>query len=94
MRHAARVDSNQADIVAALRAAGASVWIVKLPVDLLVGYQGKTVLVECKTLTGKKAPKAASYTPLQQSFMAQWRGGTVATVTDVESALRVLEVCK
>lgn len=94
MRHAARVDSNQADIVAALRSAGASVWIVKLPVDLLVGYQGKTVLVECKTLTGKKAPKAAGYTPLQQSFMADWRGGTVATVTDVESALRVLEVCK
>lgn len=94
MRHAARVDANQADIVAALRAAGASVWFIGLPVDLLVGYQGKTVLVECKTLTGKKAPKAARHTPLQQAFMTQWRGGTVATVTDVESALRVLEVCK
>ena len=38
MRHAARVDANQIQIVSALRAAGAYVWIIGLPVDLLVGY--------------------------------------------------------
>ena len=38
MRYAARVDQNQAQVVSALRAAGAYVWIIGLPVDLLVGY--------------------------------------------------------
>lgn len=94
MRHAARVDANQAAIVSALRAAGASVWIIGLPVDLLVGIQGRTMLMEVKTLVGKRAPKAAAYTPLQVSFMAEWRGGAVATVTDVDSALRSLGVMR
>lgn len=90
MRHAARVDANQAEIVAALRNAGASVWPIGLPVDLMVGLGGKTMLIEVKTLTGKRSPKPARYTKLQQDFMAQWRGGAVATVTDVEGALRAV----
>ena len=94
MRHAARVDANQAEIVAALRQAGASVWIIGLPVDLLVGFNSRSVLVEVKTLTGKRNPKPSKHTQLQKDFMLNWRGGAVATVTDVESALRVLEVCK
>ena len=94
MRRAARVDANQSAIVAAMRSAGASVWPVGLPVDLLVGIGGVTVLVECKTLTGKRAPKPASYTPLQAEFMAAWKGGPVATVTDIAGALRVLETMK
>lgn len=40
MRRAARVDANQEQIVSALRGAGAYVWIIGLPVDLLVGYKG------------------------------------------------------
>ena len=92
MRYAARVDANQADIVAALREAGASVYIIGIPVDLAIGYAGKTMLAEVKTLTGKRAPKAAKYTKLQTDFMATWRGGPVATVTDIESALTVLRV--
>lgn len=90
MRHAARVDANQAEIVAALRAAGASVWIIGLPVDLLVGYAGETLPVEVKTLTGKKKPKAAKHTKLQLDFMETWRGGPVHTVTSTESALSIL----
>ena len=90
MRHAARVDANQAAIVAALRAAGASVWIVGLPVDLLVGFRGATVLLEIKTTVGKRAPKPARYTDLQREFLQSWRGGPVATVTDVDGALRAL----
>ena len=43
MRYAARSDANQSEIVAALRASGASVFVLKLPVDLLVGYAGKTL---------------------------------------------------
>ena len=44
MRYAKRVDANQDQIVSVLRAAGAYVWIIGLPVDLLVGYKNKTIL--------------------------------------------------
>lgn len=94
MRYAARVDSNQAEIVAALREAGASVWIIGLPVDLLVGYAGRSMLVEVKTLTGKLNPKPSRHTQLQKDFMLSWRGGPVATVTDVRGALNALEAMK
>jgi hypothetical protein len=90
MRRAARVDANQQAIVDALRAAGASVWIIGLPVDLIAGKNGHTLLLEVKTLTGKRNPRPAGYTQLQRHFMASWRGGPVATVTDVESALRAI----
>ena len=92
MRYAARVDSTQAEIVSALRAAGASVWIIGIPVDLLVGYKGRTMLMECKVLTGKLNPKPSRHTPLQKAFMMDWTGGPVSTVTDVEGALTALKV--
>ena len=80
MRYAARVDANQADIVAALRDAGCSVWIIGRPVDVLAGKGGNTVLIEIKTAKGK-------HTELQKDFMSNWKGGTVATIRDVEGAL-------
>jgi hypothetical protein len=70
MRHAKRVDANQDQIVVALRAAGASVWIISLPVDLLVGYKGHTFLVEIKTGAKKRL------TALQQDFFESWGGST------------------
>ena len=94
MRRAARVDATQAEIVAALRAGGAYVWISGLPLDLIVGFQGKTALVECKVLTGVKKRKQSRFTALQTAFMRDWTGGTVATVTDAEGARRLLEVMK
>ena len=57
MRYAARVDANQMQIISALRAAGAYVWIIGLPVDLLVGYNKQTFLVEVKTDSKKKLTK-------------------------------------
>ena len=94
MRHAARVDASQAEIVAALRAGGAYVWISGLPLDLIVGFQGKTALVECKVLTGVKKRKQSRFTALQTAFMREWTGGTVATVTDADGARRLLEVMR
>ena len=94
MRRAARVDATQAEIVAALRAGGAYVWISGLPLDLIVGFQGKTALVECKVLTGVKKRKQSRFTALQTAFMRDWTGGTVATVTDAEGARRLLEVMR
>lgn len=90
MRRAARTDANKKAIVVALRGAGASVWDLRLPVDLMVGINGRTALCEIKD--GAKPPSARGYTPLQESFMRTWKGGTVFTVTDIESALRMLRV--
>lgn len=88
MRYAARVDANQEAIVKALRDAGAYVWIIGLPVDLLVGYKNHTYLVEIKD--GKKK----SLTKLQQDFFEKWCGGTLCRINDVDSALRMINVIK
>ena len=66
MRRAARIDANQTQVIEALRAAGAYVWIIGLPVDLVVGYKNRTVLMEIKT--GPKKPLTA----LQADFFESW----------------------
>lgn len=96
MRRAAKVDANHGEIVDALRAAGASVHSLAgvgngCP-DLLVGASGKTALVEIKD--GSLPPSARRLTPDQLKFHSEWRGGTLAVVCDVESALRVLAVMR
>jgi hypothetical protein len=88
MRHAARVDANQVAIVQALRAAGAYVWIISLPVDLLVGYKNHTFLVEVKTTSKKRL------TTLQTDFFQYWPGGTLCRVDSPEAALHMLKVTK
>lgn len=88
MRYAARVDANQAEIVKALREAGAYVWIIGLPVDLLVGYKGHSFLMEVKTNSKKRL------TALQNDFFLNWTGSTVCRVDGVESALRMIGVKK
>ena len=88
MRRAARVDANQAQIVSALRAAGAYVWIIGLPVDLLVGYKNFTFLVEIKDGPRKRLTK------LQEDFFANWSGSTLARIDGPEAALRMIGVVK
>ena len=88
MRYAARVDANQEQIVSALRAAGAYVWIIGLPVDLLVGYKGHTFLVEVKDGSKKRLTK------LQADFFENWSGSTLCRVDSPEAALRMIGVVK
>ena len=88
MRHAARVDANQQAIVAALRAAGAYVWIIGLPVDLLVGYQQHTFLMEIKTTSKKRL------TGLQADFFEKWGGSTLCRVDSPQTALQMIGVAK
>lgn len=88
MRYAARVDANQEQIVSALRAAGAYVWIIGLPVDLLVGYHGHTFLVEVKSTAKKRL------TGLQADFFENWSGSTLCRVDSPEAALRMIGVIK
>lgn len=90
LRRAARTDANKAAIVSALRAMGCSVYDLRMPVDLLVGRNGKTLLVEIKNPA--MPPSGRAYTPAQQAFMATWKGGAVATVMDVEGAMAAARV--
>jgi hypothetical protein len=86
MRYAARKDANEAAIVQALRDAGAYVWIIGLPVDLLVGYKDRTLLMEVKTTSKKRL------TGLQADFFEKWMGGTLCRVDSPEAALRMIGV--
>jgi hypothetical protein len=86
MRYASRVDANQAEVVAQLRAAGAYVWVIGLPVDLLVGYNGQTFLVEIKDGPSK------ALTRLQQDFFGNWIGGSLHRIDGPEDALRMIGV--
>ena len=94
MRHAARIDANQEQIVSALRAMGATVRIVTqgngFPA-LLVGFRGVTILMEVKD--GQKVPSARKLTPAEQKFFDEWRGGIVAIVNSVDEAIDLLKRC-
>lgn len=93
MRRAAKVDANQAQIVSALRAAGASVSSLA-PVgqgvpDLLAGFRGQNFLLECKD--GRRRPSERTLTPAQQEWIASWRG-TVHVVLCPEDALKAIGI--
>lgn len=93
MRRAAKVDANQAQIVSALRSAGASVASLA-PVgqgvpDLLVGFRGQNWLMECKD--GRLSPSHRTLTEAQQQWIAAWRG-SVCVVLCPDDALRALGV--
>ena len=88
MRQKAKVDDNQAEIVDALRAVGASVAVTSAQhkgfPDLVVGYMGKTFLLEVKD--GSKPPSARRLTSDQERFFADWQGHC-AVVCNAEEAL-------
>jgi hypothetical protein len=93
MRRAAKVDANQGEIVAALRACGCSVEslaaVGKGVPDLLVGLRGLNYLLECKD--GSKPPSARKLTDAQVEWHKIW-AGQVLTVTSAEDALQQLDL--
>ena len=96
MRRAAKIDANHVQVVLALEAAGATVQSLAavgqgVP-DLLVGFQGKTLLMEIKD--GKKPPSHRKLTEQQLAWHGSWRGGPLAVVDGPEAALRMLGVLK
>ena len=96
MRRAAKVDANHTQVVMALQAVGATVQSLAavgqgVP-DLLVGFQGKTLLMEVKD--GQKPPSARRLTEQQLTWHGAWCGGPVAIVDGVDAALRALGVLK
>ena len=88
---ARKTDANHAAIRQALRDAGASVLDLSgagrgCP-DLLIGYQGRNILCECKD--GKKIPSRQKLTDAQVEFFDSWLG-QVAKVTTPEEAVALL----
>jgi Holliday junction resolvase len=88
MPYARKVDVNQTEIVETLRKAGADVYILSMVgrgiPDLMVCYNGETILMEIKR------DAKAKYTKDQLKFIANWKGGPLARVDSPESALRVI----
>ena len=81
--YAARADANQAEIVNALRTAGASVQHLHTVgggcPDLLVGYHGYNYLLEIKTPHGKA-------NPIQVCWFREWLG-QAEIVRNIDEAL-------
>ena len=86
---AAKVDANQPEIVAALRAVGATVQplhtVGRGCPDLLVGWRGRNHLIEVKD--GSKSPSKRRLRASQVEFAAWW---PVHVVESVEQAMAVL----
>jgi Holliday junction resolvase len=95
MRRANRIDANQNDIVDALREAGAVVRIISqgdgIP-DLLVGYNGFTILMEVKD--GDKVPSKRKLTEAEQKFFDEWEGGLLVVANNVQEAIDMLKLCE
>ena len=88
MAYAKRTDANQAEIVKTLREAGADVYDLSrdgkgIP-DLLVTFNGETILMEVKRNA------KAKFTADQLKFIAKWKGGPLSRVDSPESALRAI----
>ena len=82
MRQVAKVDANQKAIVKALRAIGCTVYYIKEPVDLLVGFRGRSFALEIKN------PEVLwKLTPQQVEFFRDFTGEAYI-VEDDGQALR------
>jgi hypothetical protein len=89
-RHATRRDANEPDIIRALVKVGAHVEQLDEPVDLLVGWGQRFVLLEVKDPA--KPPSARRLTDGQAKFIARARAlGLPATVVQTaEEALQAI----
>lgn len=91
MRRAAKVDSNQAEIVGALRQIGCSVQPMHMigqgcP-DILIGYRGSCLTAEIKD--GSLRPSARRLTPMEKEWHESWRGH-VSIINSVDEAIDMI----
>ena len=87
MRRAANVDTVQPEIVKSLRQIGASVQVLSAVgngcPDLLVGWRGRNMLLECKTDRDK-------LNTIQRDWHARWAGQVAIVRTPEEAQLAVI----
>lgn len=90
-----RVDSNQPEVVAAIRKLGATVahthTIGKGFPDICVGHGGLTMLAEIKD--GSKPQSAQKLTEDEQEWHDKWTGGCYL-IRNVEDAAKAVETLK
>ena len=84
-RYATRRDENEKEIVAALESIGCTVYRLDAPVDLIVGYRARNILLEVKD--GKKTASRKQLTKAQRDFFADWKG-QVRQVESVDEAIK------
>jgi hypothetical protein len=94
MRRAAKVDSNQSEIVAALRKVGAAVVItsqLKNAFDLLVMYRSRIYIVEVKD--GSLTPSARKLTDgeMKCKKLVESVGVKYHIITSVDEALKMVK---
>lgn len=80
----AKRDESEPEIVSVLRQCGFSIHRLDHPCDLLVGFRGRTFLVEAKT--GHKG-YGKSLNKSQQEFADAWRGTPVVVLHDAQEAM-------
>jgi len=88
-----RPDADAAAVVAALRKVGASVFVSGRPLDLIVGLDGVTMLVEVKGRPGPRGGASGAGQKLRDSqvaFIESWRGAPPLVVTLDDCVDRVL----
>ena len=78
-------DANEPEIFRELRAYGLSVYSIDKPADALVGFMGRSYLVEVKTPKGK-------LTAPQEKFLEGWRGDftILRSIEDASAFARVV----
>jgi len=84
-QHKNKRDANEPDLFSELRAYGLSVEPMDKPADALVGYLGRTYLVEVKTPKGK-------LTGAQEDFLETWKGDfhIIRTIEDASNFARAV----
>jgi hypothetical protein len=87
MRRAARQDLNQPELVLALRRIGAKVYHIGKPLDLLVGYRGRNILMEIKR--EDRAGWDSEFTQEQKVFIETWPG-EIAICHTIEEAINAV----
>lgn len=96
MRRASKIDANQEQIVSALRGAGAFVQSLAMVgngcPDLLVGYNGFTLLMEIKN--PRMPPSQRKLRDTQENWHGKWTGSSLCIVDGPEAALRMLKICR
>ena len=92
MTYAKRVDITHGLVVKTLRDLGCTVFDTSRVAggfpDLVVGINGKTVLVEVKR------DASAPYTQSQLAFMQKWQGSAVSRIHDVEGCKNLVNLLK
>lgn len=83
-RYDTKRDANEKPIVQMMRVMGATVYPLDQPLDLLVGWRGKTYLAEVKIEKAKLNAK-------QQQFVEQWNGFPIPILRSPDEAAAWLQ---